>query len=42
MFVRDWAGPVYKSFKEEPFNLRAPIPYITDLSMNGVLKIGWD
>ena len=42
MFVRHWAGPVYESFKEEPFKATAPIPYVNDLSMTGVLKIGWD
>ena len=42
LYVRDWSGPVYESFKEEPFKATAPIPYIIDLSMTGVLRIGWD
>ena len=39
---KDWKGPVYESIKEAPFDRASPIPYVFDLSVNGILKIGWD
>lgn len=39
---KDFEGPIYESIKAAPFDRAAPIPYIFDLSAEGVLKIGWD
>ena len=38
----DWHGPVYESIKEAPYDEAAPVPYIVDFSLTGVLTIGWD
>ena len=38
----DWHGPVYESIKEAPYDQAAPVPYIVDFSLTGVLTIGWD
>ena len=42
IFVSQWQGPVYESFKDAPFDKDQPIPYIIDLSIDGLLKIGWN
>ena len=41
-YVMDWHGPVYESIKEAPYDEAAPVPYIVDFSLTGVLTIGWD
>lgn len=38
----DWKGPIYESIKEAPYDITAPIPYVSDLSTQGFLRIGWD
>ena len=42
LLIKDFDGPVYESIKEAPYEKASPIPYVIDLQMNGLLKIGWD
>ena len=38
----DWDGPVYNPIEKLSFDEKYPIPYVSDLSIDGVLKISWD
>ena len=40
--ITNWDSPIYDSIKEAPFDASAPIPYVSDLSLDGLLTIGWD
>lgn len=42
LYVKDWNGPVYESYREQPYSSEQPVPYVADLTLNGLLEIGWD
>ena len=42
IYYDEWAEPIVRVNKRQPFDPRRPIPYIQSLSIEGVLVIGWD
>ena len=42
VYYEEWAAPIVRVDKRQPFDVRRPIPYIQTLTIEGVLVIGWD
>lgn len=42
IYYDEWAAPVLRVNKTQPFDPDRPIPYIHDLRIDGILVIGWD
>lgn len=38
----DWPGPIYNTIEEISSDEKFPIPYVSDISIDGILKISWD